>query len=90
MFRYNETNEACFQIRSVIMPVKMAFTALQDNFNCDIGFVCPIHHNPADFFLDIVGGDVNTAQLIKRMNAAAANAPTADDHGAVTCYSEIN
>nr|XP_018669244.1 ATP-binding cassette sub-family G member 2-like [Ciona intestinalis] len=35
----------------------------------DIGFSCPRFHNPADFFLDIVGGDVNTARLIGRMNS---------------------
>ena len=37
-----------------------------------LGFSCPTYHNPADFYLDIVGGDVNTAQLIDRMNAAAS------------------
>ncbi|XP_039247846.2 broad substrate specificity ATP-binding cassette transporter ABCG2-like [Styela clava] len=32
-----------------------------------IGYTCPQFHNPADFFLDIVGGDVATAQLLGRM-----------------------
>lgn len=34
-----------------------------------IGYTCPEYHNPADFFLDVVGGDVKTAQLIERMTA---------------------
>jgi len=33
-----------------------------------IGYTCPAFSNPADFFLDVVGGDVNTAQLIQQMN----------------------
>lgn len=34
-----------------------------------IGYPCPQFHNPADFFLDIVGGDVATAQLLGRMRS---------------------
>uniref|UniRef100_H2Z7M0 ABC transporter domain-containing protein n=1 Tax=Ciona savignyi TaxID=51511 RepID=H2Z7M0_CIOSA len=43
-------------------PAKQAV----DHFK-SIGFSCPRFHNPADFFLDIVGGDVNTARLIVAM-----------------------
>jgi len=34
----------------------------------EIGYKCPDFHNPADFFLDVIGGDVNTARLIEQMN----------------------
>jgi len=37
-----------------------------------IGYQCPEYHNPADFFLDVVGGDVKTAQLIEKVTAKEA------------------
>lgn len=36
----------------------------------DVGYTCPEYHNPADFFLDVVGGDVKTAQLMERVTSA--------------------
>lgn len=41
-------------------------TTAVDHF-ASIGYECPQFHNPADFFLDIVGGDLETAQLLGRM-----------------------
>jgi len=37
------------------------------NYFEEIGYKCPQYHNPPDYFLDIVGGDVNTAQLLNRL-----------------------
>ncbi|XP_076805159.1 broad substrate specificity ATP-binding cassette transporter ABCG2-like isoform X2 [Clavelina lepadiformis] len=39
----------------------------------EIGYTCPQFHNPADYFLDIVGGDVNTAKLIGNINTPPEN-----------------
>jgi len=38
------------------------------NYFDQIGYKCPTHYNPPDYFLDIVGGDVNTAQLLSHMS----------------------
>uniref|UniRef100_H2Z7L5 ABC transporter domain-containing protein n=1 Tax=Ciona savignyi TaxID=51511 RepID=H2Z7L5_CIOSA len=55
-------------------PAKQAV----DHFK-SIGFSCPRFHNPADFFLDIVGGDVNTARLIGRMNSESQDNEPAEN-----------
>uniref|UniRef100_H2Z7L7 ABC transporter domain-containing protein n=1 Tax=Ciona savignyi TaxID=51511 RepID=H2Z7L7_CIOSA len=61
-------------------PAKQAV----DHFK-SIGFSCPRFHNPADFFLDIVGGDVNTARLIGRMNSESQdNEPAENAIGSFT------
>ncbi|CAK8686948.1 unnamed protein product [Clavelina lepadiformis] len=45
----------------------------------NIGYSCPQFHNPADYFLDIVGGDVNTAKLIGNLNASQEDSAEASD-----------
>lgn len=49
------------------------------NYFKNIGYTCPEYHNPADFFLDVVGGDVKTAQLIERMVASEGSAANYDE-----------
>jgi len=39
----------------------------------EIGYKCPQYHNPPDYFLDILGGDVNTAELISRFSEESKN-----------------
>jgi len=34
-----------------------------------IGYECPAYHNPADFYLDVVGGNIKTSQIIEKVTA---------------------
>ena len=58
-----------------LLPVNEITTNNKDNIFYSLfpGYECPQYHNPPDFFLDVVGGDIKTALLLDSIDKKNGN-----------------